>query len=308
VDVQPARLVTAADFWNFQMYQVFGSTLPPTAQPATVNPIKPNLPGPIYAYDSCRAGTAMMTFDDGPEVDGSTTSRLLDALAAAGVKASFFMAPGDYTPELLTSKAILVQRMHAEGHLVGCHSWNHPDFTSPVLSNATIKTQQLDPCQSWMQSVLPGYVVTHWRPPYGDLTESQAQYISAQGYVQAYWNIDFMDYNLGTNFTAHKTGALNYFATYKRVFGAYPASAIFLMHDLYEYDSIDPVTGQHFVQWLVDYFGPSGMGYTFIKGDECYNTCGTYQFGGFCSDPLYVHYNWCSKFSEYKGNSGCDKI
>jgi len=308
-DVTPARVVTKADLWNFQMYLVTGSTAAPTAQPAVVNPTKPNLAGPIYAYDSCRPGTAMLTFDDGPIVTAAATARVLDALLAAGVKATFFLAPGDYNAELLDSKVALVQRMHAEGHFIGCHSWDHPDFTNPLLTNAEMKSVQMDPCQKWVQSVLPGYVVTHWRPPFGDLTYSQAEYVSSTlGYIQTYWNVDYLDYDLGTDFTAHKTGAINYFTEYKNAYGSYPASAVFLMHDMYEYDSIDASTGQHIVSWILDYFGPSGMGYTFIKGDECWNTCPEYVNGGFCSDPLYVHYNWCSYFPAFQGNAGCGKI
>jgi chitin deacetylase len=68
-----------------------------------------------------------LTFDDGP---GPRTSELLDVLAAAGVKATFFLlgrnveeAPwcgGD------TKKARdLVTRASKEGHVLGNHTWSH---------------------------------------------------------------------------------------------------------------------------------------------------------------------------------------
>jgi len=308
-DITPARVITVADFWSFQVYTVIGSTPAPTAQPATTDPIKPNLAGPIYAYDSCRPGTAMLTFDDGPGVTASATSKVLDALAKSGAKATFFLAPGDYDSNLVNSKANLVRRMYAEGHFIGCHSWNHPDFTSPVLSISEMQTQQMDPCQSWVQSILPGYVVTHWRPPYGKLTNAQAEYVSSsQGYIQAYWNVYFQDINTPGEYSHHKTVAINYFTRYKNTFGQYPESPVFLLHDEAEYNAVDPVTGQHFIEWLVNYFGPSGMGYNFIKGDECYNTCPQYEHGGFCSDQHYVHANWCKYFPAYQRNSNCGKL
>src|SRR5262245_5340959 len=61
----------------------------------------------------------VLTFDDGPMK--GRTDRVLDALAAECVKATFFvighMAKG--APDLL-------QRVHREGHSVGTHTQNHP--------------------------------------------------------------------------------------------------------------------------------------------------------------------------------------
>lgn len=70
-----------------------------------------------------------LTFDDGPW--RSTTPRILDALEAQCVKASFFLigrnaatAPG------------LVRREVADGDTVGHHTWSHPAVTLRGLSEA----------------------------------------------------------------------------------------------------------------------------------------------------------------------------
>lgn len=48
------------------------------------------------------------------------TRRLLDQLAAAGVKATFFVVG-----EIATTHPALVRAIHAAGHEIGSHSWDH---------------------------------------------------------------------------------------------------------------------------------------------------------------------------------------
>ena len=63
-----------------------------------------------------------LTFDDGPDPD--YTPRLLDLLAANDAHASFFLLG-----EEAERHPRIVERMVAGGHLLGNHSWNHPNFT-----------------------------------------------------------------------------------------------------------------------------------------------------------------------------------
>jgi len=61
---------------------------------------------------------AALTFDDGPNPDA--TPRILDALAATGTTATFFLLGRhvERWPEL-------AHRVAAEGHVVGNHGWHH---------------------------------------------------------------------------------------------------------------------------------------------------------------------------------------
>ena len=59
-----------------------------------------------------------LTFDDGPRAD--TTTRLLDGLLERGVPATFFVI-GEQIP---CNKGLL-QRMKAEGHQIGNHTYSH---------------------------------------------------------------------------------------------------------------------------------------------------------------------------------------
>ena len=62
------------------------------------------------------AGTIYLTFDDGP--NPSATPALLDALAAANVRATFFLIEAHVTAETEP----IVRRIAAEGHAIGLHS------------------------------------------------------------------------------------------------------------------------------------------------------------------------------------------
>jgi peptidoglycan/xylan/chitin deacetylase (PgdA/CDA1 family) len=64
-------------------------------------------------------GEVVLTFDDGP-LPGRT-DKVLDALKAACVKATFFTVG-----RMGRAYADLLRREDAEGHTIGTHSWSHP--------------------------------------------------------------------------------------------------------------------------------------------------------------------------------------
>lgn len=66
-------------------------------------------------------GEVVITFDDGPH--RATTPRVLAALAAEGVKATFFM-PG----QALEQEPALAREVRAAGHSVALHSFAHPNL------------------------------------------------------------------------------------------------------------------------------------------------------------------------------------
>jgi poly-beta-1,6 N-acetyl-D-glucosamine synthase len=96
-----------------------------------------------------------LTFDDGPVEP--YTSQVLDILKAHDVKATFFVI-GEHVlenPELL-------ERIYAEGHDIGNHSFTHPDL-SLVSRNRVLL--ELNAAQRAIQTVL-GHSVVLFRPPY----------------------------------------------------------------------------------------------------------------------------------------------
>ena len=62
-----------------------------------------------------------LTFDDGP--DPQHTPRLLDLLGKHGIHASFFLVG-----QKVEQHPLLVERIVAEGHMLGNHSYSHWSF------------------------------------------------------------------------------------------------------------------------------------------------------------------------------------
>jgi cellulose synthase/poly-beta-1,6-N-acetylglucosamine synthase-like glycosyltransferase/spore germination protein YaaH/peptidoglycan/xylan/chitin deacetylase (PgdA/CDA1 family) len=107
-------------------------------------------------------GWVALTFDDGP--DGRWTPRILNILQAKHATATFFVIG-----ENMQAKPALVQREVREGHLVGNHTWTHPNIAATPLAQTDLEintTQRLF-------EVLTGRSMRFFRPPYfGDAEPS----------------------------------------------------------------------------------------------------------------------------------------
>lgn len=120
-----------------------------------------------------------LTYDDGPS---DLTPSMLDALAARRASATFF-AMGSKA----RAYASTLQRMVAEGHLIGNHSWNHPSL--PNLTDAQIAAQ-LGDTSAALQSA-SGQPITMFRPPYG---EYNARVLSIARMPAILWDVDTEDW------------------------------------------------------------------------------------------------------------------
>ena len=105
---------------------------------------------------------AYLTFDDGP---GPYTGRVLDILAAAGVKATFCEIG-----QQVTENPGLTQRVVAEGHTLCNHSWDHHSpfdtLPAPTLDQEIGRTQDAFlPGHRRHRQVLPGTGGPVRRPP-----------------------------------------------------------------------------------------------------------------------------------------------
>ncbi len=75
------------------------------------------------------AGLIGLSFDDGP--DPIATPLVLDILKAKHARATFFLLG-----EKVAKYPAIVRRMKAEGHVIGNHSWNHPNFQNISAAEA----------------------------------------------------------------------------------------------------------------------------------------------------------------------------
>lgn len=114
------------------------------------------LPADSYTEVESDRKLIAITFDDGPR--RSTTTALLDGLAARGVPATFFLI-GEQIP----GNEDILQRMAAEGHQLGIHSYTHVRLTA--LNNADFEAE-VGRTRTVIQNAV-GPMDLLLRPPYG---------------------------------------------------------------------------------------------------------------------------------------------
>jgi cellulose synthase/poly-beta-1,6-N-acetylglucosamine synthase-like glycosyltransferase/peptidoglycan/xylan/chitin deacetylase (PgdA/CDA1 family)/spore germination protein YaaH len=109
-----------------------------------------------------RPGDVALTFDDGP--DPRWTPKILDILRQKHAPATFFVIG-----ENMEDSPGLVEREVREGHLVGSHTYTHPNVAE--LSNAQVSLE-LNLTQRLFE-VITGRTLRFFRPPYlGDADPS----------------------------------------------------------------------------------------------------------------------------------------
>jgi peptidoglycan/xylan/chitin deacetylase (PgdA/CDA1 family) len=125
-----------------------------------------------------------LTFDDGP---GELTKPILDTLDKYQIKASFFWLGH----KLHVNKALVLRAKNA-GHTIANHSWDHPH--GPTLSPEVLWTEQIDKANQAFKQV-SGHKPRFYRPPFGEITEQQIDYIRDTGMKIIMWSIDPKDWN-----------------------------------------------------------------------------------------------------------------
>ena len=144
----------------------------------------------LFRIGSTQEDAVALTFDDGP--DPEWTPLILDILKARGVKATFFVigSEAERNPEL-------IQRIIAEGHEIGNHSFTHPNLAE--APPALIKLE-LNATQRLIES-LTGKSTTLFRPPYNadsrpaNLQELvPIQIAQSLGYMTILENVDPRDW------------------------------------------------------------------------------------------------------------------
>jgi peptidoglycan/xylan/chitin deacetylase (PgdA/CDA1 family) len=131
-----------------------------------------------------RPGEIALTFDDGP--NPACTPRLLDILAGHNVRATFFLV-GRYAE----AEPELVRRIHAGGHLIGNHSWSHPN----LAATATRKIEaELTRTRDTLQQIT-GAPVRWFRPPFGGRRPAVLKIARSLGMTPVLWNAITTDWS-----------------------------------------------------------------------------------------------------------------
>lgn len=125
-----------------------------------------------------------LTFDNGYE-QGYTRS-ILDVLQKHEVPATFFV-----TGHYVESEPDLIKRMAKEGHIIGNHSYNHPDFTK--MSKQKVE-KELKKLETSVADLTKQTTMNYVRSPRGTFNEDTLQWTKEFGYTQVFWSLAFEDW------------------------------------------------------------------------------------------------------------------
>ena len=175
-----------------------------------------------------------LTFDDGPSK--YWTEGLLDGLKERNVKATFFLigANAEVNPEL-------VERMAAEGHLIGNHTYSHVQLTTISNEAACAEIEEANA----VLTAAVGEVIHYIRPPFGSWQEGLDSLVDMQVVL---WNVDPQDWKVQ-----------NTDVIVEKVLREVEDGDIILLHDVYK-ESVEAAFR------IIDEL--QKRGYEFVRVDE----------------------------------------
>jgi peptidoglycan/xylan/chitin deacetylase (PgdA/CDA1 family) len=186
--------------------------------------------------DCARVRCLALTFDDGP---GDHTGRLLDVLAARDVRATFFVL-GRRARE----HPAALQRIAAEGHEIGNHTWSHRRLTQLRRSEVEAELRRTAEAIRDVTGSTPRLV----RPPFGSVDEGVTAAINAPIIL---WSVDPRDWS------ARDSGVVG-----RRVAAEARPGSIVVLHDVYR-TTVDAVP------LIIDVL--KGAGYRFVTVSELFS-------------------------------------
>ena len=136
-------------------------------------------------YYAPEAGKRLyLTFDAGYE-NGNTTA-ILDALKKHNAPGAFFVV-GPY----IRDYPDLVKRMVEEGHIVGNHSWHHPNMTQKSQEEFA---QELALVEEQFRETVGQEMEKFYRPPEGKFSDDNLQWAQDLGYCTVFWSLAYVDW------------------------------------------------------------------------------------------------------------------
>ncbi len=144
----------------------------------------------LKQYDAWFTGdtgkkTIYLTFDAGFE--NGNTPAILDALKKHNAPAAFFVV-GNY----ISTAPDLVKRMVEEGHIVGNHTFHHPDM-SQIADKASFE-KELQQLETLYQECTGKEMPKFYRPPQGKYNEENLQLAKELGYQTVFWSLAYVDW------------------------------------------------------------------------------------------------------------------
>jgi peptidoglycan-N-acetylmuramic acid deacetylase len=79
-----------------------------------------------------------------------------------------------------------------EGHIIGNHSYHHPDFS--IMSKNAIK-EELETLEQAVANITDQKELKYLRPPRGIFNEQSLKWSNELGYIHIFWSLAFNDWN-----------------------------------------------------------------------------------------------------------------
>ncbi|GAA2461028.1 polysaccharide deacetylase family protein [Streptomyces mauvecolor] len=138
---------------------------------------------PFLSMPELGEHSMVLTFDDGP--DPRYTPGILKTLREHDVRAVFFLCG-----EMATDNRDLLREMRDDGHVVGNHTWTHPQLnkTAPALIRSEIgRTSEV------IEQTL-GEPPQWFRAPYGAWNRNVFEIQAEMGMEPLAWTVDTLDW------------------------------------------------------------------------------------------------------------------
>lgn len=127
-----------------------------------------------------------LTFDCGYE-NGNTVP-ILDALKKHNAPATFFVVG-----HFLETAPEIAQRMVADGHAVGNHTYHHPDMSK--ISDTSSFQKEMDDVAALFKETTGSELAMYYRPPQGKYSTANLQMAKDLGYTTFFWSLAYVDWD-----------------------------------------------------------------------------------------------------------------
>jgi len=219
--------------------------------------------------------TVALTLDDGPT---EHTLELLDALDAAGIKATFYVNCNNLMKDVNGEPTALVapylQEIYNRGHEIGSHTYNHACFSAECIANNPLMklmdtkeafTEQIVQNENFIFNAIGKYPATY-RAPFGDgmnpggVNATLKQWLYELGYPYAiHWDIETRDMENANTSDDYAFQVAQEEYNSER---AQKNTLITLQH-------VIPVTIEKIIPWVKNVWAPAHPDMKFVKVSEC---------------------------------------
>ena len=146
----------------------------------------------LKKYDAYYIGDAekkvlYLTFDCGYE--NGNTEAILDALKKHNVTGTFFVVG-----HFLETAPEIVKRMVEEGHIVGNHTYHHPDMSA--ISDVASFQKEMEDVENLFKEITGKEMVSFYRPPQGEYSTQNLEMAKELGYHTFFWSLAYVDWNV----------------------------------------------------------------------------------------------------------------